>query len=78
MVLQVVVAVCNMFLIATKDPKLVPDGDATPAYLLYVSMLVNGLFWGYIVYSAFRFQKALFAWFTQVHPDLILEQNSGM
>lgn len=72
---QVMVAVCNMFLIATRDPKVTAQGEQIPGYMVWVSLVVNGLFWGYIVYSAFRFQKALFSWLSQVHPDLIIEQQ---
>merc|ERR1711935_619074 len=77
---QVMVAVCNMFMIATRDPQLSTNtqGEQIPGYMVWVTLMVNGLFWGYVVYTAFRFQKALFAWFSQFHPDLIIEQNSDM
>eukprot|EP00656_Telonema_subtile_P027161 TRINITY_DN2918_c0_g1_i2.p1 TRINITY_DN2918_c0_g1~~TRINITY_DN2918_c0_g1_i2.p1 ORF type:complete len:224 (+),score=71.68 TRINITY_DN2918_c0_g1_i2:558-1229(+) len=72
---QVMVAVCSLFLIATKDPSTTADGENMPNYMVGVALGLNGLFWGYIVYSAFQFQKALFEWFSEVHPELILEQG---
>eukprot|EP00658_Telonema_sp_P-2_P073689 TRINITY_DN627_c0_g1_i3.p1 TRINITY_DN627_c0_g1~~TRINITY_DN627_c0_g1_i3.p1 ORF type:complete len:327 (+),score=61.37 TRINITY_DN627_c0_g1_i3:182-1162(+) len=75
---QVVVAVYNLFLIVTRDPAVSADGEEVPYSIMWLSLGVNLLFWGYIVFVAYRFQHALFAWFSEVHPDLILDQHSDM
>jgi len=78
---QVLVAVVNIFLLAMRDPNQVASGahgEEVPYSILWISLAINCLFWGYIVYGAYRFQRALFMWLSEVHPDLILEDHSDM
>jgi len=75
---QVLVAVVNIFLVAMRDPSQVDPADGVPYSILWISLAINCLFWGYIVYGAYRFQRALFMWLSEVHPDLILEDHSEM
>merc|ERR1711998_39383 len=67
---QVLVAVVNIFLLAVRDPSQInPDTkDEIPASIVWITLAINCLFWGYIVYGAYRFQRALFLWLSEVHP----------
>jgi len=72
------VAVVNIFLLAMRDPSTVNVDAQVPYSILWISLAINCLFWGYIVYGAYMFQRSLFLWLSEVHPDLILEDHSDM
>merc|ERR1711865_1367906 len=75
---QMMVAVVNIFLLAMRDPSTVNVDAQVPYSILWISLAINCLFWGYIVYGAYMFQRSLFLWLSEVHPDLILEDHSDM
>merc|ERR1711939_1272126 len=77
---QMTVAMCNLFLMAIRDPSVVPNGkspDGTQKEIspnvLYISFAINVIFWAYIVYGAFRFQRALWLWLQDGAPEHVLE-----
>jgi len=75
---QMMVGVVNIFLLAMRDPSTVNVDAQVPYSILWISLAINCLFWGYIVYGAYMFQRSLFLWLSEVHPDLILEDHSDM
>lgn len=81
---QVTVAMCNLFLLAIGDPSVTPhergaDGkdhpvEASPS-VLWISFAIHCIFWAYIVYGAYRFQRALGMWLQDGAPDHIIESQ---
>merc|ERR1711904_553016 len=65
---QMTVAMCNLFLMAIRDPSVTPGGEIgdedrqVSPNVLFISFAINIVFWAYIVYGAFRFQRALWMW----------------
>lgn len=79
---QMTVAMCHLFLMAIKDPSVTPGGDTHDGHsrqvspnVLFISFAINVVFWAYIVYGAFRFQRALWMWLQDGAPDHILQSQ---
>jgi len=84
---QLTVGLCNLFLmgIHLADPtKANPvtagadtqDGSrAIPANVAFISLAINTVFWAYIVYGAFRYQRALWLWLQDGAPEHILQSQ---
>jgi len=78
---QMTVATCKLFLIAVKDPYIKPQGDSddqqTPnsPNSVYIEFAIHVVFWAYIVYGAFQFQRALWLWLQDGAPEHILQSQ---
>jgi len=84
---SIAVGVCNLFLMAIKDPSVTPEahhtGGATghdetrevSPNVLFLSFTINVVFWAYIVYCAYRYQKALLAWLQDGAPEHIVQSQ---
>jgi len=78
---QLTVAMCNLFLMAIRDPSVTPGADtgdgARPMSpnVLFISFAINAVFWAYIVYGAFRFQRALWLWLQDGAPEHVIQSQ---
>lgn len=78
---QMTVAMCKLFLMATKDPSVTPaDAHGVPRSpnYIYVEFALHSAFWLYIVYGAYRFQRALWQWLQDGAPDYIIESQEDV
>jgi len=79
--IQLTVAMCNLFLMAIRDPSVTPGADtgdgARPMSpnVLFISFAINAVFWAYIVYGAFRFQRALWLWLQDGAPEHVIQSQ---
>jgi len=81
------VALCNLFLMAIRDPSVMPqehssaghDNKETPrevsSNVLFLSFTINVVFWAYIVYCAYRYQRALLMWLQDGAPEHIVQSQ---
>merc|ERR1711977_427545 len=53
---QVMVGACNIFVLAMREPGAAADGQEITNDMVWVSVIVNVIFWGYMIFAAFRFQ----------------------
>lgn len=77
---QMTVGMCKLFLVAIQDPSVTPgmEGeDKTPLSpnVLFINFAINVVFWAYIVYGAFRFQRALWLWLQDGAPEHIIQSQ---
>lgn len=77
---QMTVALCHLFLMAVRDPSVTPDADDHSSdeqreNILFISFAINLVFWAYIVYGAYRFQRALWMWLQDGAPEHILQSQ---
>jgi len=76
---QMTVAMCSLFLVAIRDPSMNgSSARATNPNVIYVAFAINIVFWAYIVYGAYRFQRALWQWLQDGAPDHILEAQEDV
>merc|ERR1711988_1723179 len=78
---QMTVAMCNLFLMAIRDPSVTPgaedgseiDTRQVSPNILFISFAINVVFWAYIVYGAYRFQRALWLWLQEGAPEHVID-----
>jgi len=79
---QITVALCKIFLMAIRDPTEMPSGTTTDEAgneheispnMLYIWFGIRVIVWAYIVYGAYRFQRALHLWLQDGAPDHIVD-----
>lgn len=79
---QITVALCKIFLMAIRDPTEMPSGTTTDDQgneheispnMLYIWFGIRVIVWAYIVYGAYRFQRALHMWLQDGAPEHILD-----
>lgn len=88
---QIAVAVCTLFRMAVREPTATSaasghdastsghDADVeVSANVLFLSFMIHVVFWSYIVYGAYRYQRALILWLQDGAPEHIVASQEDV